>query len=129
LRERRTKGDRQLPVVGIDDGKRLRAIRVQVDGVAPNVEEPRLRVVPRRREHRVAEKEQACRHSRASISTRTPRDYARSDAGSRSRDMTRATRSRSASWDSSVALHLDATAAIMQSTIPRGVIPAARQRR
>jgi uncharacterized protein len=55
--------------------------------------------------------------------------YARSDATSSSMSMTRATRSMSTSWASRVAPRRHATAAIMQSSIPRGVTPAARQRR
>ena len=45
------------------------------------------------------------------------------DASSSSISTTRATRSMSASWASSVAPRRQATAAIMQSSIPRGVTP------
>ena len=55
--------------------------------------------------------------------------YACRDASSIAMPTTRATRSRSASWASNTASRRHATAAIMQSTIPRGVTPAARQRR
>lgn len=52
--------------------------------------------------------------------------YARSEASSRSMPMICATRSRSTSYDSKAARRRQATAAIMQSIIPRGVIPARR---
>jgi hypothetical protein len=55
--------------------------------------------------------------------------YACSDAGSSSTPRTRATCSMFASRASSVAARRHATAAIMQSIMPRGVTPAARQRR
>src|ERR1700728_62391 len=55
--------------------------------------------------------------------------YTRSDASSSSMPMTRATRSMSASWASNVAARRHATVAIRQSSIPRGVMPAPRQRR
>ena len=51
------------------------------------------------------------------------------DARSSGIPMSPATRSRSASCARSVALARQATVAIMQSSIPRGVMPAARQRR
>jgi hypothetical protein len=51
----------------------------------------------------------------------------RSDARSRRRLTTWATRARSASWARIVAPWRSATEAIMQSTIPRGVMPAVRQ--
>lgn len=58
-----------------------------------------------------------------------PATHARRDASSSSTPMTRATRSTSTSQDSRAAPRRCATAAIMQSTIPRGVTPAWRHRR
>ena len=57
------------------------------------------------------------------------RTHARSDASSSSIPMTCATRAKSASHASTAAPRRHATAPIMQSIMPRGVIPALRQRR
>jgi len=56
--KRRAAGDRQLPVLGVDDRKRLRSIGVQLNGVAVDAKQARLRVVARRRQHRVAEEKE-----------------------------------------------------------------------
>jgi len=65
----------------------------------------------------------------AVVDGRGPCRYLRTDASSSSMPITVATRSRSTSKQSRPAPRRHATAAIMQSIIPRGVIPACRQRR